>query len=130
MRKTSTIFMVAACLLLLAGVILGALGSHALDSILTPKKQNSWELAVQYQLIHGLGILVIAMLYQQFGLPLLRWCGALMLLGILLFSGSIYGSALGAPGLNAIAPYGGSSLMLGWLLLAISVLRLKRSPTV
>jgi uncharacterized membrane protein YgdD (TMEM256/DUF423 family) len=41
MRKTSTILLVAACLLLLSGVILGALGSHALNDILTPQKQNS-----------------------------------------------------------------------------------------
>ena len=111
--------MVSACLLLLAGVILGALGSHALDNILTPKKQNSWELAVQYQLIHGLGLIMIAMLYQQRGTPLLRWAGTIMLIGILLFSGSIYATALGAPeGLSQIAPYGGSSLMIAWLLLA------------
>jgi uncharacterized membrane protein YgdD (TMEM256/DUF423 family) len=128
MRKTSTILMIAACLLLLAGTILGALGTHALDSVLTPQKKASWELAVQYQLVHGLGIILIAMLYQTYGLPLLRWCGALMLTGIFLFSGSIYGSALGLPMLNQIAPYGGTSFMLGWLLLAVSVLRLRARP--
>ena len=126
MRKTSTILLVSACLLLLTGVILGALGSHALDDILTPKKQNSWELAVQYQLIHGLGLIMLAMLYQQYVEPLLRYAGGLMLLGILIFSGSIYASALIVPGLNQIAPYGGSSLMLGWLMLAVAILRIRR----
>ncbi len=118
--------MVSACLLLLAGVILGALGSHALDNILTPKKQNSWELAVQYQLIHGLGLIMIAMLYQQYVEPLLRYAGGLMLLGIIVFSGSIYASALIAPSINEIAPYGGSSLMLGWLLVAIAIIQIRR----
>ena len=127
MSKTTTILMIAACLLLLTGVILGALGAHALDAVLTPKKKDSWELAVQYQLIHAIGIIIIAMLYQSYKLALLRWCGALMLLGILLFSGSIYGSALGLPALNQIAPYGGSSFMLGWLLLAFSVFQLRRA---
>jgi uncharacterized membrane protein YgdD (TMEM256/DUF423 family) len=126
MRKTSTILLVSACLLLLTGVILGALGSHALNDILTPQKQNSWELAVQYQLIHGLGMIMIAMLYQQYAEPLLRYAGGLMLLGIFVFSGSIYASALVAPGFSQIAPYGGSSLMLGWLLVAVAVIRIRR----
>jgi uncharacterized membrane protein YgdD (TMEM256/DUF423 family) len=125
MRKTSTILIASASLLLLTGVILGALGSHALDDILTPKKQNSWELAVQYQLVHGLGLIMIAMLYQQFIEPLLRYAGGFMLLGIFVFSGSIYASALIAPDMNQIAPYGGSSLMLGWLLVAVAVMRIR-----
>lgn len=124
MRKTAVVFISAASLLLLAGTILGALGAHALTDRMTPQKLNSWELAVQYQLVHGLGIILIALLYQQFGRPMLRWAGILMLIGIFLFSGSIYATALGAPaGLGQIAPYGGFSFMLGWLLLAITTLR-------
>ena len=126
-RKTSTIFITSASLLLLAGTILGALGSHALTDRLTPQKLNSWELAVQYQMAHSLGIILIAILYEQTLRPLLRWAGALMLAGIFLFSGSIYATALGAPAaLGQIAPYGGSSFMLGWLLLAIATLTMRR----
>jgi uncharacterized membrane protein YgdD (TMEM256/DUF423 family) len=125
MRKTAKLLIASACLLLLTGVILGALGAHAIT--LTPAKQNSWELAVQYQLIHGIGMILIAMLYQQWVIPLLRWAGTIMLIGILLFSGSIYATALGAPaGLSQIAPYGGSSLMIAWLLLAVATLRQSR----
>jgi uncharacterized membrane protein YgdD (TMEM256/DUF423 family) len=48
----------------------------------------------------------------------------LLLAGIVLFSGSLYALALGAPkGLGALAPFGGISLMLGWLALAVAVLR-------
>ncbi len=126
MRKTSTLLMLAACMLLLIGVILGALGAHALDDILTEQKKNSWELAVQYQLIHGIGMILIALLYQQFVAPLMRWAGGFMFIGILIFSGSIYASALVLPGINQIAPYGGSSLMLAWFLLAIAVFRVRR----
>ena len=128
MRKTSTILLVSACLLLLTGVILGALGSHALNDILTPQKQNSWQLAVHYQLVHGLGMIMIGMLYQQYVEAMLRWAGGFMLLGILVFSGSIYASALVSPGFGQTAPYGGSSLMLGWLLVAIAVIRISRRP--
>jgi uncharacterized membrane protein YgdD (TMEM256/DUF423 family) len=127
MRKTSTLFITLACFFLLIGVLLGALGAHALDDILTPAKQNSWELAVQYQLVHGLGLILIALLYQQFSATLIRWSGGFMIVGICLFSGSIYISALGiVPGINQLAPYGGSSLMLGWALLAFAILKLGR----
>ena len=125
MQKTSKIFLVIACLLLLSGTLLGALGSHALDDILTPKKIGSWQLAVQYQLIHGLGIILITLLYEKLGQPaLIKWVTWIMLAGILMFSGTIYSTALGAPTtLGIITPFGGSSLMLAWLLLAIAVYR-------
>jgi uncharacterized membrane protein YgdD (TMEM256/DUF423 family) len=127
MRKTTVLFISLASLLLLTGTILGALGSHALTDRLTPQKINSWELAVQYQLVHSLGIIIIAMLYDRYPRPLLRWAGGFMLVGILLFSGTIYATALGAPAmLSQIAPYGGSSFMLGWLLLAITTLTQRR----
>ena len=124
MHKTSTTLIAIASLLLLTGVILGALGAHALTDILTPQKQNSWELAVQYQLVHALGIILIAILYDRFEQPLLCWSGVLMIVGVMVFSGSIYATALGAPAfLSKIAPYGGTSFMLGWLLLAIAIYR-------
>ena len=127
MRKTTVLFISLASLLLLTGTILGALGSHALADILTPKKTTSWELAVQYQLVHGLGIIIIAMLYDRWPRPLLRWAGVCMLVGTLLFSGTIYATALGAPAaLSPIAPFGGLSFMLGWLLLAITALTQRR----
>lgn len=125
MQDSSKTLMVIACLLLLSGTLLGALGSHALDDILTPKKISSWELAVQYQLIHGLGLILIVLLYEKLGQPaLIKWTAWLMLAGILMFSGTIYSTALGAPAaLGIITPFGGSSLMLAWLLLAIAVYR-------
>ena len=124
MAKTQKIFLLAGCLLLLAGVQLGALGAHALDEILTPAKRNSWELAVQYQLVHGVGLILISVLSTQLAKSaLLTWSSSLMLAGIFLFSGSIYLSAIGVPGANMIAPFGGSAFMLAWLLLAIAVWR-------
>jgi uncharacterized membrane protein YgdD (TMEM256/DUF423 family) len=124
MQQTSRIFLISACLLLLTGVQLGALGAHALDNVLTPKQLNSWELAVQYQLVHSLGLIAISLLQIKFGaVKLMDWAGILMLLGIFLFSGSIYMSALGFSIAAPIAPYGGGSFMLAWLLLAIAIYR-------
>lgn len=125
MNTTSRIFMISASLILLIGVMLGAIGAHALNEILTPQKQNSWELAVQYQLVHGLGLILLGLLLQFRPAALsIKLAGWLMLLGIFLFSGSIYVSALGGLQLAAgVAPYGGSSFMLAWLLMAIGVWR-------
>ena len=121
MDKTPRIFLISACLLLLIGVQLGALGAHALNDVLTPQKLKSWELGVQYQLIHGIGVILIALLYERLGAgKLVTAAGYIMLFGILVFSGSIYLSGLVMPAANAVAPLGGSSLMLAWLLLAIA----------
>lgn len=123
MQRSAKVFLVAACLLLLTGVQLGAVGAHALDAVLTPQKINSWELAVQYQLVHALGLILLVVLMERFPGALLRWAATLMLLGIFLFSGSIYASALGADVAAQIAPFGGMSFMLAWLLVAVAVFR-------
>ena len=124
MQRISKVFIVSACLLLLTGVQLGALGAHALTDILTPTQINSWELAVQYQLVHSLGLIMIALLVQKFGpSKFMAWSGGLMLVGIFLFSGSIYASALGLSIAAQVAPFGGICFMVAWLLLAIAVYR-------
>jgi uncharacterized membrane protein YgdD (TMEM256/DUF423 family) len=116
-------FSILACLYLLSGVQLGALGSHALSDILTPQKLASWELAVQYQLIHAIGIILISLLATQIqSQKLLSLCNWLLAIGVVLFSGSIYAMALGAPSwLGMVAPLGGSAFMLAWLLAGIAV---------
>jgi uncharacterized membrane protein YgdD (TMEM256/DUF423 family) len=124
MQGANKVFLVAACLLLLTGVQLGALGAHALTDRLTPQKINSWELAVQYQLVHSLGLIAIVLLRDRLGSgQLLQWAGFIMLGGIFLFSGSIYASALGLPAFSQIAPFGGGSFMVAWLLVAIAAFR-------
>jgi uncharacterized membrane protein YgdD (TMEM256/DUF423 family) len=125
MTREQKFLLIAACVLLLVGVQLGALGAHALNDVLTPQKLNSWQLAVQYQLVHGLGVVLIVILAGHFpDSAAIRWSGRIMLLGILLFSGSIYISALGGPAFSSqIAPLGGTSFMLAWLLLGLGVWR-------
>lgn len=116
-------FSILACLYLLSGVQLGALGSHALNDVLTPQKLASWELAVQYQLIHAIGIILISLLATRFqSQKLLPLCNWLLAIGVVLFSGSIYAMALGAPSwLGMVAPLGGFAFMLAWLLAGIAI---------
>lgn len=107
-------------------VALGAFGAHALAANLTPKLHATYQTAVEYQGLHTLAALVIALLSLHY--PDSRWlprAGWLMLLGILLFSGSLYLLTItGISSLGAITPFGGVILLAAWLLLAGVALRL------
>jgi uncharacterized membrane protein YgdD (TMEM256/DUF423 family) len=116
---------VAATLSLATATALGAFGTHALRPILTPERFASFDIAVTYQFFHSLGLLGIGFLQHQdptnhaFG----RIAKAL-LLGMLLFCGSIYALTFGAPkGVAMFAPIGGGTLILTWVFAAISIWR-------
>lgn len=101
-------------------IVLGAMGAHALEKILTPEQLKSYLTGVQYLLIHGLAFLVLALL----SFDGLRWVSRLLKWGILAFSGSIFGLVLlSANGIKPpfplvmLTPLGGTLLIIGWLLL-------------
>jgi len=110
----------AGALLMLLGVILGAFGAHALQALLTPQRLASYQTGVNYQLLHSLGLVAVGIVAQlTTETTRLRWSAWLMLAGIVLFSGSIYLMAAGAPrALGMVAPLGGLSFMAAWGLLA------------
>jgi uncharacterized membrane protein YgdD (TMEM256/DUF423 family) len=111
----------AAGVSLLLATIAGAVGSHAL-SFADAQALRSFETAVQFQFLHGLGVMVIVLVGLTGRAGLMRTAAAwLMIAGTLLFCGSIYARALGAtPSIVGAAPYGGVAFMLGWLALAVS----------
>ncbi len=84
-----------------------------------------WTTGVQYHLWHALGMILVGLAASVVPDGLwLRSAGLLLLAGIVLFSGSLYALALGAPKwLGAIAPLGGAALILGWLAFAVAALR-------
>lgn len=115
---------IAAALCLMVGVGAGAFGAHGLKRMLTADMMQIWQTAVLYQLVHGLGMLAIAALMARFGSPLLSWAGALMLIGIVFFSGSLYVLALsGTKWLGAITPLGGAAFIIAWALVALAAWR-------
>lgn len=112
---------VAGALFLLTGVAAGAFGAHALKHIVTPDMLAIWQTAVLYQLIHGVGLLVIAAMRPHYPSRFLTYAGLFLLAGILIFSGSLYALVLtDIRWLGAITPIGGVSFMLGWALVAWS----------
>jgi uncharacterized membrane protein YgdD (TMEM256/DUF423 family) len=119
-RKTLAI----AGVLIALATILGAFGAHALKSQLTQDKLQVYETAVRYHFLHALGLLAIGVLLRSADSELLRWSATLVLVGILLFSGSLYLLTFGAPRpLGIVTPVGGLTLIVGWILFAVSMWR-------
>lgn len=111
---------VAGSVLMLAGLILGAVGTHVVAERVSPRDLASYETAVSYQLLHALGLVLLGVLARSSDVTApLRWAARLMGVGIVLFSGSIYLATAGLPRevLN-LAPTGGFSLMVSWVMLA------------
>ena len=101
-----------------AAVVLGAFGAHALASHLPPARLASWETAVQYHLLHAVVLLALGLSYGRHDrrVALSAWSFSL---GIMLFSGSIYGLVLTDwRWLGPITPIGGVCLIVGWIALA------------
>lgn len=103
-------------------VALGALGAHALRDTLGERGLPAWHTATQYLLAHATACLALAgwAAAQPTRAQRLGRVVALWLFGCLLFSGSLYGLALGGPRLlGPITPVGGVAFLIGWLLLAL-----------
>jgi uncharacterized membrane protein YgdD (TMEM256/DUF423 family) len=112
-------------LLLALATICGAFGAHALRNGLPPDRLQVYETAVRYHFFNALGLLGIGLALRSVDAALLRWSAALVLIGIVLFSGSLYALTFGAPrALGVVTPVGGLALIAGWLAFALCFLRL------
>lgn len=113
--------LIAAALLGASGVGLGAFGAHALRAeLLANGMTNAWETAVRYHLLHAVALLALAVWLRQAngGTRAARAAGWAWLIGVVVFSGSLYGLALGGPRwLGPVTPLGGIALLAGWLAL-------------
>ena len=120
----STRTLAAAGLLLALATACGAFGAHALRASLAPERLALWETAVRYQFFQALGLLGIGLALRVLDGSLLRTAAVLIVVGIVLFSGSLYGLALGAPRLlGVLTPAGGLAWICGWLLFAYGAWR-------
>ena len=114
---------IAACLFAGTAVLAGAFGAHALRNRLGPEAIALWHTAVDYQFWHALALLGIACLSNQ-SAPVLRWATRTLIAGILLFSGSLYALALGAPRMTGmLTPLGGLAFVIGWVCLFLFFVR-------
>ncbi len=97
-------------------VALGAFGSHALRARLPADQLRTFETGVTYQMYHALALVGVGLMVERFGSMLLSVAGWLYVIGILLFSGSLYMLAATRIRLfGIVTPFGGVAFVLGWL---------------
>lgn len=106
-------------------VVLGAFGAHALKTRLDAEQLAWWHTAVQYHGAHALAIVMFGLFAERTKVGALAgWC---FVLGIVLFCGTLYAMALGAPRwFGAITPIGGAAFIVAWLVFAFTAWRAPR----
>ena len=106
------------------GVIVGAFGAHGLESRVTPADLDIFETGVRYHMYHALGLFAVAWAASRWPSGATTLAGWLLIVGIVVFSGSLYTLVLtGQRWLGAVTPLGGLCFMAGWLCLALAAWR-------
>jgi uncharacterized membrane protein YgdD (TMEM256/DUF423 family) len=114
----------SAGILLALATAFGAFGAHALKAHLAPDRLQIYETAVRYHFFHSLGLFGIGLALRMIDSGPLRWAALLVVVGIVLFSGSLYALTFGAPrAIGIVTPIGGLALIAGWLAFAVGVWR-------
>ncbi|MEM7659917.1 MAG: DUF423 domain-containing protein [Bacteroidota bacterium] len=114
MKLNTRLIYLSGILLGLSAVILGALGAHALEKHLTANQLDSFETAVRFQMYHALFLLFLGKAWETKAHRLGQTAIALVILGTLLFSGSIYLLVLSSVPVGIVTPIGGMLLIVGW----------------
>jgi uncharacterized membrane protein YgdD (TMEM256/DUF423 family) len=113
---TQKIILLIASALGALSVMIGAFGAHALAPMLqASNRTDTFETAVKYQMYHTLALLAVGLLLFKIEHPALQVAAWSFLIGILIFSGSLYTLTItGVTWLGAITPIGGTALIIGW----------------
>jgi uncharacterized membrane protein YgdD (TMEM256/DUF423 family) len=110
-------------------VVLGAFAAHALKERLDAAALGTFHTGVTYQFFHSVALCLVAVWLRQLGREGVDGdpavvAGFAFIVGILLFSGSLYGLSLGAPRwLGPVTPFGGLAFIIGWASFAWSAWR-------
>ena len=122
-KKDRHLIRIASIAFAFCAVILGAFGAHFLREILVARESTSiWETGVRYQMWHALALLFISVLQEKQNLS--KTAGRCFIIGTIIFSGSLYLLALGAPRwLGPFTPIGGLLLIIGWFSLLVSTFK-------
>ncbi len=106
------------------GVAMGAFGAHGLRGEVEPRMLEIWATATRYQVWHALALLAVFLRLTHVDRPTraMKMAGWLFLVGVILFSGSLYTLVLsGQQWLGAITPIGGAALISGWIAFAVAL---------
>jgi uncharacterized membrane protein YgdD (TMEM256/DUF423 family) len=124
--RLSRVSIIVAALLGALAVALGAFGAHSLRGVLDERALSTWHTAVDYQFWHALALLGCGVLARSQADGALRTATCACIVGSLLFCGSLYALALGAPRIvGIVTPFGGVALIIGWVALGIHAWRIR-----
>lgn len=126
-------YLIAAAIFGGSAVALGAFGAHGLEGITKDEKiVHIFQTGVQYQMYHALALLAIGILWEKFSNSRMKWSANCFIIGIILFSGSLYlltflklQESNAVKFVGPITPLGGVFLITGWLFLLMAVIKKK-----
>lgn len=111
-------------------VLLGAFGAHKLKELVPPETVSTFQTGVTYQFYHVFALLAVGILYAHIPSTQMLWAGRCFIVGVLLFSGSLYLLTLlkmtnnvGLRGVGILTPIGGIFFVIGWIFFLLSVLK-------
>jgi uncharacterized membrane protein YgdD (TMEM256/DUF423 family) len=103
-------------------ILLGAFGAHALKDFVSPEDLSSGKTGVMYQMFHSSALFIVGMMYRHYPNKKILWAAYFFIVGIMLFSGSLYAIVLlksAGVEINSfiaiLTPLGGISFIIGWL---------------
>lgn len=125
-------FLVLGAALGALAVVLGAFGAHKLKELVTPESVSVFQTGVTYQFYHVFALIATGILFAHLPTSAMEWAGRCFLIGILLFSGSLYLITAFKIGGNEIpkligilTPIGGVFFIAGWICLLSQLLKYK-----
>lgn len=123
MTSTAKLFLILGGINAALVVMLGAFGAHGLKARISADMLAVYQTGVHYHLFHALGLLAVGLVASQIADSVwLKWSGWLMLLGIILFSGSLYVlSVSGLRWLGMVTPFGGLAFIAAWIVFVIAI---------
>ena len=127
MHKT---FLIIAAIIGGLSVLIGAFGAHALKKLVSMESVASFETGVRYQFYHCFALLFVGIMYERFPGRWMNWSGYSFIIGIILFSGSLYlltalqaTENVGLRKLGIITPIGGLFFIAGWIFLLLALIK-------
>lgn len=122
-KNMNRFFLQAGALLAGLSVALGAFGAHAFKAALeASNRTDTFETAARYQMYGALALIFVGILSEKIPHKFLNWAGYLLLIGTIIFAGSLYLiCATGVTMWGAVAPIGGTALIAGWIFFFLGV---------
>ena len=120
----TSIWLAAGAICCALSIIAGAFGAHGLEARIDSDSLALWETAARYLMYGGLGLILLGVIIHSQAQPGFAWAARLLLAGTLVFSGTIFLLAVGAPRwLGAVTPLGGLGMILAFVLTAWTAFR-------